>query len=135
VKTAVDSSVLIDVLQADPDFGEGSSHALRRAYDDGALVACDVVWAEVRARFSSDGEFAEAIELLGIVFEGIGPDAAAEAGSMWRAYRRAGAPRGRMIADFLVGAHARCQADRLLTRDRGFYRAAFRGLRLIDPAE
>ena len=38
-----------------------------------------------------------------------------------------------VIADFLVGAHARSQADRLLTRDWGFYRSAFSGLRLVEP--
>jgi predicted nucleic acid-binding protein len=38
-----------------------------------------------------------------------------------------------VIADFLVGAHAVEQADRLLTRDRGFQRAAFAGLVIVDP--
>ena len=42
--------------------------------------------------------------------------------------------RDRVVADFLIGAHAAQQADALLTRDRSFYRRGFR-VRIIDPAE
>ena len=45
MKTAVDSSVLLDVLGADTRFGERSREALRTAYNAGALVACEIVWA------------------------------------------------------------------------------------------
>lgn len=134
MKTALDSSVLLDVLGADPVFGERSRDALRSAYDAGALVACDVVWAEVRAHFPTDDAFAEAINLLGVQFDAITREAAAAAGRLWREARKQTPVRERVIADFLVGAHAQLQADVLLTRDRGFYRRYFSKLRLMDPS-
>ncbi len=133
MKTAVDSSVLLDVLGADPSFGGRSREALRSAYDAGALVACDVVWAEVRAHFPADAEFAQALGLLGIAFDAITAEAAAHAGRRWATHRRTAGRRDRVVADFLIGSHAANQADALLTRDRGFFRQAFRELRIIDP--
>ncbi len=42
--------------------------------------------------------------------------------------------RDRIAADFLIGAHAILQCDRLVTRDRGFYRDYFSGLKVLDPS-
>ena len=131
--TAVDSNVLLDVFVPDPTFGPLSRDALRRCLSEGGLVACDVVWAEVSATFSSSDLAARTLETLGVTFAPLDMKAAALAGDAWRSYRRRGGERERVIADFLVGAHARSQADRLLTRDRGFYRSAFSGLNLVEP--
>jgi len=38
-----------------------------------------------------------------------------------------------VIADFLIGTHAAAEADRLLTRDLGFYRSHFAGLTIVNP--
>ncbi len=73
------------------------------------------------------------MEGLGISFSHVDRDVALVAGAEWRSYRRRGGPRERIVGDFLVGAHARLRADRLLTRDRGFYRTYFEGLEILDP--
>ena len=51
----------------------------------------------------------------------------------WRTYREQGGQRTRILADFLIAAHAQTQASKLLSRDRGFYRKLFPTLVLIDP--
>ena len=133
--TAVDTSVLIDVFGADPRFGAASAHSLRLCLNEGSVVACDVAWSETRAAFAGDEAFAQALGTLGVAFSALIGPAAALAGAAWRKYRAAGGKRERVIADFLIGAHAAVQCDRLLTRDRGYYKKYFNGLKVVDPSE
>jgi predicted nucleic acid-binding protein len=134
VITAVDSNVLIDILGADPQFGPPSLAAAKQCRADGILVACDLVWAEVVAAFADVAKTEGSLARIPVEYSAIEKAAATRAGTAWREYRRRGGPRERLVTDFIVGAHAREQADRLLTRDRGFHRAAFAGLKIIDPS-
>jgi predicted nucleic acid-binding protein len=131
--TAIDTSVLLDVFAADPAFGPGSRDAVKRCRAEGRLVACSVVWSEIAGLFRAPADARAQLEGLAVEFDPVGVDAALAAGAAWRAYRARGGKRQRMVADFLVGGHASRQADRLLTRDRGFYRTYFDRLRVLDP--
>jgi len=135
VITAVDSSVIIDILVADHRYGQASRRALATTQRTGATIACDLVWAEVVAGFESAQGAASALERLGIEYGAVSITAAAAAGASWRAYRARGGRRERILSDFVIGAHAMHQADRLLTRDRGFYRTYFRKLQILDPGQ
>lgn len=132
--TAVDTSVLLDVLLPDPTYGPRSADALREAIATGSLIACEVVWAEIGAQFADPADAARALDRLTVSFSALDSAAALDAGIMWAAYRRRGGRRTRVIADFLIAAHARGQAERLLTRDRGFFRTSASDLALVDPS-
>lgn len=124
----------MDVFGADPTHGTRSLEAARRCLRDGRITACDVVWAEVAAFFPSTGAASDAMERLGVEFDPMTAAAALQASESWRKYRERGGRRDRVIPDFLIGAHALAQADRLLSRDRGFFRTYFARLRLLDPS-
>ncbi len=132
--TAVDSNVVLDFLNRDPEFGIASRNSLHSCAGEGRLLACDVVWAEIAGCFSSISTCIEILREVGIEFSPIDSETAFQAGVAWKAYRKRGGTRTRVAADFLIGAHALLQADRLLTRDYGFYRSCFNRLAIVDPS-
>ncbi len=131
--TAIDSSVLLDVLTDDPEHGPASFRALDTARGLGRLVVCPVVWAEVGAFFDDPERMRLGLRAAGVTFDPFDESAASLAATRWRLYRRRGGKRTRMVADFLVAAHAATRADALLTRDRGFHRRYFEPLRVVEP--
>lgn len=131
--TAVDSSVIFDLLTGHPAFGPPSRQALERCASQGQLLACEVVWAEVTAHFPSGAAARQMLTELGIAFSPLTIEGALEAGRAWKSYRARGGTRARVAADFLIGAHALLETDRLLTRDHGFYRSCFKGLAILVP--
>ena len=132
--TAVDTNVLLDVFGADPEFGQRSAAALRACLREGRLVACEVVWAETASFFPSPAAARGPMERLEVGFSPLDVEAALAASGAWRKHRAKGGRREWVVADFLIGAHAQLHAGRLLTRDRGFYRACFSGLKILDPS-
>lgn len=136
---AVDSNVLIDFIGNDPAAADAADQALRRALGSGPVVACDVVLAEVVTGLGNGSAVIDAIEELGIDFSPLERRSAVRAGEMQRRYlerRRAALQHReplRAVADFLVGAHALLQCQGLITRDAGFYRDYFKGLKVIVP--
>jgi hypothetical protein len=133
VVTAVDSSVLLDVLANDPAHGAASLEALREARRVGALIVCPVAWAELRGFFADADAMYRVLDDAEIRFDPFDRECADAAGERWRRYRRSGGSRTRLMADFLIGAHALIRAGGLLTRDRGFFRRYFSGLVLVSP--
>ncbi|NQT51487.1 type II toxin-antitoxin system VapC family toxin [bacterium] len=133
--SAVDSSVILDVVTNDVRFADAAERALRTAVAEGQLVVCECVLAEIRPAFAAEDDF-EAF-LLDWQFEFVSSSvqSAKLAGAHFRTYLERGGRRGRIVADFLIGAHASLHADRLVARDRGYLRDYFSNLVLVNPMQ
>ncbi len=130
--TAVDSSVLLDVVTDSPSHADASEKALRHAAEQGALIICECVLAEIRPAFTTNREVNQFLNDWQLRFVPSSIESALLAGELFGAYLGRGTKR-RVIADFLIGAHAKLHADRLLARDRGYLRDYFTRLTLIAP--
>jgi hypothetical protein len=130
--TALDSSVLLDIITDSRVHAESSERRLRQARAEGALIVCECVLAEIRPAFDAE-DFAEFLTDWQLEFVPSSRESAALAGEHFGRYLERGGRAGRVLPDFLIGAHALLHADRLLARDRGYLRDYFSKLRLWQP--
>ncbi len=130
--TAIDSNVLAALWNSDDSLNLSAQKALRKARSSGLLVISAPVFAELVASPSRNEAFVDSFcSETSIAIEWDLDE------SIWRAAGRAfqhysrrrktesGTKPRRILADFVIGAHALRRGYRLLTLDEGLYRAAF----------
>lgn len=130
--SALDSSVILDVLTGDDRFADPSEALLRRAIAEGKLIVCECVLAEIGPAFKDDKTLREFLEDWQIEFVPSSRESAILAGLSFSRYLTRGGRAGRIVPDFLIGAHALLHADRLLARDRGYLRDYFARLKVLE---
>ena len=132
MKTAVDSSVLFDIVKGAPG-AQAAQVGLEAALVAGSLTVCAVVVAELGRYFATERDLRDFLAACQIEHDPMSMNAALEAARIMRAYARNKSPRERTAPDFLIGAHAIKQADALMTTDASFYRHYFEGLSVVVP--
>ncbi len=132
MKTAVDSSVLFDIVKGAPG-PTAAQAALEAALAHGSLCACAVVVAELGRYFNRNDALLAFLSDCQIDHEPMSLDTALGAAGIMRGYARNKDPRERVAPDFLIGAHAMHQCDALLSSDGGFFRHYFKGLTIVAP--
>jgi len=155
VTTAVDTNVLIDLLFPSTAHRESSGIRLAQASRAGGLIIGEVVFAELAGYFGDEERLQAFLNAVGVQMETSSRATLVAAGVAWLEYTRRRRlavvcpecgvqqdlrcascgrelrPRQHLVADLMSGAHALHHADRLLTRDRGFYATYFPDLTLM----
>lgn len=130
----VDTNVLVDVLEDDPDWADWSIAQLRAQSQLRPLAINPVVYAELSLTFQSHGALDAVLADMEIAVEEIPRPALFLAGKAFVRYRRGGGARQNVLPDFFIGAHAAVTGWPLLTRDAKRYRSYFPTVEVIAPA-
>jgi predicted nucleic acid-binding protein len=136
--TAIDSNIFIAFWDASDALNSLAQSALTAAWNRGSLVVAAPVYAELLAVPGRSETFLDTfLRETGTTVDWDMDEATwRTAGRAFQSYagrrkRHQGSAPRRILADFLIGAHALRNGFRLLTLDSGLYTTAFPRLTLI----
>lgn len=157
--TAVDTNVLLDLLIPDSTYGLQAEQILFESSTRGAVIICDLVYTELAPQFKNTQALKHFMSDVNLKRVSFTEKSLGLASKTWGKYlkqrqtdkiqcpacgsikkiscEKCGEQIGfrqHILADFLIGAHAHFQANRLLSRDRGYYNTYFPKLKLINPS-
>jgi predicted nucleic acid-binding protein len=131
----VDTNVLLDVLQDDPQWAGWSQGQLESANLTDRLAINAVIYSELSIAFARIEDLEAVIAEASLTLEAIPREALFLAGKVFLDYRRRRGTKQRVLPDFYIGAHAAVNGYPILTRDTARYRSYFPNVRLIAPAD
>lgn len=129
----VDTNVLLDVLGADESFGHLSKKVLADCAEAGVLVINPIIFSEVGAWMESLEELDSLLPEELFRRDPLPWEGAFLAGKAFARYKRAGGQKRRILADFLIGAHAAVEGFVLISRDSGIGR--YFEIQILNPSD
>lgn len=129
----VDTNVLVDVLQDDPQWADWSISQMRALASVHQLTINPIVYAEISLSFSTMEALDDVVQTLGLQVREIPRAALFLAAKAFVQYRRRGGSRQQVLPDFFIGAHAAVEGWPLLTRDAKRFRTYFPSLDIVAP--
>jgi predicted nucleic acid-binding protein len=129
----VDTNVLVDVLQNDPQWADWSIAQLRAQAQLHELVINPVVYAELSLSFSTFEALDRVVATMELAMHEVPRPALFLAGKAYLQYRRRGGGKAQVLPDFFIGAHAAVEGWPLLTRDASRFRTYFPSLEVVAP--
>jgi predicted nucleic acid-binding protein len=129
----VDTNVLVDVLQDDPQWADWSINQMRTQAVLHALAINPVIYAEISLSFSTLEALDDVVVTMALELREIPRPALFLAAKAYAQYRRRGGTKLQVLPDFFIGAHAAVEGWPLLTRDASRFRTYFPTLDIVTP--
>ena len=129
----VDTNVLVDIPQNDPQWADWSIAQMRAQASLHALVINPIIYAEVSLSFSTIEALDDVVGTLALELREIPRPALFLAAKAFAQYRRRGGSKLQVLPDFFIGAHAAVEDWPLLTRDARRFKTYFPTLEVLAP--
>ena len=129
----VDTNVLVDVLENDPEWAEWSIAQLRAQSQIHRLVINPIIYSDLSLTFSTVEALDDSLAGMELEMIDIPKPALFLAGKAFVQYRRSGGVKNNVLSDFFIGAHAAVSALPVLTRDTRRYTSYFPSVKLVAP--
>ena len=129
----VDTNVLVDVLENDPEWADWSIGQLRAQSQIQRLAINPIIYSELSLTFSTVEALDRTIEKLGLAMIEVPRPVLFLAGKAFLRYRRQGGTKTNVLGDFFIGAHAAVSGHAILTRDTRRFAAYFSDVQLVAP--
>lgn len=129
----VDTNVLVNVLEDDPDWVEWSAGRMREMSKVHELAINPVIYAELSLTFDAVEDLDAVVSDMELKFMDIPRAALFLAGKAFVRYRKQGGAKSNVLADFFIGAQAAVMDCTILTRDTGRYHSYFPTVALVAP--